>query len=224
MGLKNLPELATVTLILTPTIVREFGYASAHKRGSEEAVDAYEQSIAKNFRSTVRARSVTEFETRWKNAVPRYSRVYDEILRTYLGELGSSNFRLAYIGALSHAHSEFENLSNRVYDLTGLYRRHVADSINFSGNYDEIFEHAEAGELERADTLLRESNYGITLLYLLLNTNIGGPLWIALTTKKRIEDRLGKLENAFRLPVRAPLSGSLKVLGGDVEFLVGKRK
>ena len=71
------------------------------------------------------------------------------------------------------------------------------------------------------NALLRESNYGITLLYLLLSGEVPGPLWIILKAKDRTHESLAEIERTFRLPAENRLSGSLS---GEFDFFLDARR
>jgi hypothetical protein len=212
---------ATMTLIFTPNLVKEFGRGSLHQDASDTATDAYTQALQTSFKPIARAKSVPEFEERWSKAIIRYAKVYDVILRNFIERLGPSHFRLQYIKSITQTQRDLQKLSIAVHDLSDLYQRHVADSVNIATNYGEIFQNNEPQKLDRVNALLRESNYGITLLYLLLSGELTGPLWIILKVKDRTHESLAEIERTFRLPTESRLSGSLK---GDFDFFLDARR
>jgi len=209
-----------MTLIFTPNLVREFGRKSLREDTADTAVDVYTQALQTTFKPTARAKSVPEFEERWSKAIVRYAKIYDIILRSYIERLGPSHFRLQYIKSITQTQHDFQKLSIAIHDLSDLYQRHVADSINIATHYDEIFQNYEPQTLDRVNTLLRESNYGITLLYLLLSGDISGPLWVILKVKDRSHESLAEIERTFKLPTESRLSGSLE---GDFDFFLDPR-
>jgi hypothetical protein len=211
---------AAMTLIFTPNLVREFGRKSLREDTADTAVDVYTQALQTTFKPTARAKSVPEFEERWSKAIVRYAKIYDIILRSYIERLGPSHFRLQYIKSITQTQHDFQKLSIAIHDLSDLYQRHVADSINIATHYDEIFQNYEPQTLDRVNTLLRESNYGITLLYLLLSGDISGPLWVILKVKDRSHESLAEIERTFKLPTESRLSGSLE---GDFDFFLDPR-
>jgi hypothetical protein len=211
---------AAMTLIFTPTLVRDFGRGSVLGGAADAAIDAYTQALQTSFQPTARAKSVPEFEERWSKAVVRYAKIYDIILRSYNEGLGPSHFRLQYIKSITQTQHDFQKLSIAVHDVSELYQRHVADSVNIASNYDEIFQNNTSQKLDRLNALLRESNYGITLLYLLLSGEVAGPLWVILKAKDRTQESLAEIERSFRLPTENRLSGSLR---GDFDFFVDAR-
>jgi len=209
-----------MTLIFTPNLVREFGRKSLREDTADTAVDVYTQALQTTFKPTARAKSVPEFEERWSKAIVRYAKIYDIILRSYIERLGPSHFRLQYIKSITQTQHDFQKLSIAIHDLSDLYQRHVADSINIATHYDEIFQNYEPQTLDRVNTLLRESNYGITLLYLLLSGDISGPLWVILKVKDRSHESLAEIERTFKLPTESRLSGSLE---GNFDFFLNPR-
>jgi len=211
---------AAMTLIFTPNLVREFGRKSLREDTADTAVDVYTQALQTTFKPTARAKSVPEFEERWSKAIVRYAKIYDIILRSYIERLGPSHFRLQYIKSITQTQHDFQKLSIAIHDLSDLYQRHVADSINIATHYDEIFQNYEPQTLDRVNTLLRESNYGITLLYLLLSGDISGPLWVILKVKDRSHESLAEIERTFKLPTESRLSGSLE---GNFDFFLNPR-
>jgi hypothetical protein len=211
---------AVMTLIFTPNLVKEFGRASLREGTADTAIDVYTQAIQTTFKPTARAKSVLEFEERWSKAIVRYAKLYNVILRSYIERLGHSHFRLEYIKSITQAQHDFQKLSLAVHDLSDLYQRHVADSINIATNYDEIFQNNEPQKLDRVNALLRESNYGITLLYLILSGEVPGPLWVILKAKDQTHESLAEIERTFRLQTESRLSGSLK---GDFDFFLDAR-
>jgi hypothetical protein len=165
---------------------------------------------------------VSEFEERWRKGIVRYAKIYDTILRSYIEGLGPSHFRLQYIKSITQTQKDLQKLSIAVHDLSELYQRHVADSVNIATRYDEIFQNNAPHKLDRLNALLRESNYGITLLYLLLSGEVPGPLWIILKAKDRTHESLAEIERTFRLPTTENrLSGSLR---GDFDFFLDTRR
>ncbi len=122
--------------------------------------------------------------------------------------------------SITQAQKELQKLSTAVHDLSELYQRHFANSVNVATHYDEIFQNGAPHTLDRLNALLRESNYGITLLYLLLSGEVPGPLWIILKAKDRTHDSLAEIERTFRLPTENRLSGSLR---GDFDFFLDAR-
>jgi hypothetical protein len=69
---------AAMTLIFTPTLVREFGNG-ALGGASDAAIDAYTHALQTSFQPTARAKSVPEFEERWSKGIIRYAKIYDTI-------------------------------------------------------------------------------------------------------------------------------------------------
>jgi hypothetical protein len=122
-----------------------------------------------------------------------------------------------YIKSITQTQKDLQKLSIAVHDLSELYQRHVANSVNIATHYDEIFQNDAPHTLDRLNALLRESNYGITLLYLLLSGEVPGPLWIILKAKDRTHERLEEIEKTFRLPTENRLAGSLR---GDFDFFL----
>jgi hypothetical protein len=212
---------AAMTVIFTPNLVKEFGRAFLNEDTADTALDVYTQALQTSFKSTARAKSVPEFEERWSRGIVRYAKIYDVILRSYIERLGPSHFRSQYIKSITQTQSDFQKLSIAVHDLSDLYQRHVADSINIATNYDEIFRNNEPQKVDRVNALLRESNYGITLLYLLLSGEVPGPLWVILKAKDRTHESLAEIERTFKLPTESRLSGSLE---GDFDFFLDPRR
>ena len=212
---------AAMTLIFTPTLVREFGNGSVLGGAADAAIDAYTHALQTSFQPTARAKSVPEFGERWSKGIIRYAKIYDTILRGYVEGLGPSHFRLQYIKSITQTQKDLQKLSIAVHDLSALYQRHVADSVNIATHYDEIFQNDAPHTLDRLNALLRESNYGITLLYLLLSGDVPGPLWIILKTKDRTRESLEEIERTFRVPTENRLSGSLS---GDFDFFLDARR
>jgi len=210
-----------MTLVLTPNLFEWFGRGSLRKSAADAAVEMFRDSLQTMFRPTAKAKSVSEFEEKWQKAATRYAKAYDMILRAYIKQLGPSLFRVEYIKAITQTLRELEKLSIAVHDLNQLYQRHVADSINIATNYDEIFQNNDPQKLERLNNLLRESNYGITFLSLLLSGNVPGPMWVILETKDRTHARLAEIEQSFKLPKENQLLGSLK---GDFDFFLNKTR
>jgi hypothetical protein len=95
-------------------------------------------------------------------------------------------------------------------DICELYRRHIADSTNIATNYDEIFKTNPPQALNRVEMWLRESNYGITFMFLFLTGEFSGPLWVLLTANDRIHESLDKVEKGLKFPQTRQLSGSLE--------------
>jgi hypothetical protein len=226
MPTEKLNRLATVSLILTPEALERFGKifpdAGISMYTAAPAKELYTESIQRSFAPTSKARTLPEFNERWSKGIVRYSKAYNSILDVFIRELGPSRFRVAYLKAISETHGEFEKLSIAVSDITDMYRRHVANSINIATNFDEVMEDNEPEAINRADALLRESNFGITLMFLLLTGKVSSPMWILLNCSDRIRQSLTNAERTLRLPSGTPkLSGSLRFEEGVIDLFPG---
>jgi hypothetical protein len=215
---------ATMTLVLTPHLVRNFGASLRHDAASENAwptaIALYSESLKKNFTLTTRSRSVPEYGERWNRGIVRYSQAYDQILRGFIEVLGPSTFKLAYLKAITEVQNEFDHVSLAIHDLRELNRRHIAYSMNIASNYDAIFESSNSEVLHRLSLLMRSSNFGLTLLFLLLSGEISGPSWVLFATHDRTRESLAEIESSFRLPMDPEqIGGSLKIRQGDLSFL-----
>jgi hypothetical protein len=216
-----------MSLVLTPSVVSHFGRAFQREGSSNEgfdvAIDLYEDSVQKAFTPTAKARSLSALDERWTKAVIRYTKTYDRILDAYLRELGPSYFRLAYLKAIPEAQDEFKKLTIAVNDISELYRRHLADSINIATNYEELIQATSPDALNRSNELLRRSNYGITLIVLLLNGTLAAPLWILLSAHDRTRQDLSELEADLGLPTGTRLSNSFKLPEGVLDLFSDER-
>jgi len=229
MPTEKLNRLATVSLILTPTVIERFGeifLGAGISTDLDSSVDQlYSASIQRNFVPTTKARTVSEFNERWRNGIARYSKTYNSILDIFIHFLGPDRFRIAYLKAISETQLEFQKLSIAVSEITELYRRHVADSINIATNYDEVVEANQPQALDRVDALLRESNFGITLMFLLLTGKVTSSMWILLSCSDRTRQCLADIESAVTLPSGTPkLSGSLRFEEGALDLFPSQGK
>jgi len=218
-------RLGTATLILTPKVVERFG--ATYRVDSSLLVSVgglYEEALRKSFRPVARLRSVADFEARARRAVVSYSKQYDEILRNYEGALGSSRFKLEYLKQITEVSKELRDLPFASLDLSELFRRHVACCVNAAVNYEELFE-SDSNKVYRVDVLLRTTNYGLTLLVLLLDGRLTGPLWIMgelrILTSRALEE-LGSIPEIRAKP--GQMSGSLIFAEGELDVTPEIRK
>lgn len=211
-------QISVMTLIFTPETVGEFGRklrpAVAHSRVKV----LYEDALDRSFRPVSRAKSVPEFKERWKRGSIRYWETLEEMLELLLSELGPSGFRLAYLRQISAISKRFEELPFGVHDLSGLLRRHLACSTNLASNYEALFA-SYKNRAERATSLLRSTNYGITFLYLNLSRNLTSPSWVFLEANDRVlaaikdcESTLAGYESDYQL------AGSLKISDQELDL------
>jgi hypothetical protein len=215
---------ATMTLVLTPHMVRNFGGGLWHSRERQHAAwtsaaDLYGETLQTSFGLITRSKSVREYRARWNRAVVRYSQAYDQILKGFIQVLGSSTFELAYLKAIAEVQGEFDGISFAIQDLRELNRLHIAYSVNIASSYEALVQSSAPEFLERLNELLRSSNFGLTLLFLLLSGHISGPSWILLATHRHTQESLAKIEQSFKVPIADKVGGSLKIRDGNLGFL-----
>jgi hypothetical protein len=217
-------QIATWSLVLTPRGIRKFGRRFVTQPVASDAVDTpwdlFQNAIREGFLPIATARSAQAFDASWENAVIRYSEIYDRILDFYIRELGPTHFRLAYLKAIAEPLREFEDLSAAINDLAELYQRHVADSINVATNSEYFFQTLSGETFNRINTRLRQTNYGITFLFLLLTGEVHGPMWVFQAVHDRTQRCLGEVEVHFESPISSrQVFNSLKFPEGAVDDL-----
>ena len=214
-----------MTLVLTPRVVQNFGVSLRRQGGVSESAWAiagqlYQESLKKSFTPTTRSKTAPEYRERWDRAVARYSQIYDQILRVFVDALGPSSFKLAYLKAITEVQSEFDRVSLALHDLRELNRRHIAYSMNIASHYDALLESSDIQVLDRLNVLLRSTNFGITLLFLLLAGDVSGPSWVLLATHDRTRESLTEIERNFHISLEPhQIGGSLKIREGDLGSL-----
>jgi len=223
MKLSQTLPVATMTLILTSRAVKNFG-RSFREGASSTAIGLYQQAIDKCFRPTVRPRFEPHFQVKWNKRVARYARIYDQVLQTFLSELGPSWFKLEYVKQLTSVGKELGEIGSTAHDVSELFRRHVVCCLKLGISHDLMFEQ-HPSKLEKAMDFLWESNYGITLLILLLQRELSSSLRVILDVNARTNDALSATERI--LPVadeKYRLSGSLEISEGNLDVPNEKAK
>jgi hypothetical protein len=212
----------TATLILTPKLIHRFGSVFRAELRVESALlsvsDLYQEALKESLLPVTKSKSVPEFEVRAKKGILTYSKRYDEILYKCASALGESRFKLEYVKQITEVDKEFRDLHFASLDLIRLFRRHVACCTNAATNYEELFE-SDVNKLYTVDLLLRTSNYGLTVLVLLLNGTLAGPLWVTMELQRLTSDALYQMESMPELRIQqSQLSGSLVFAEGDLDL------
>jgi hypothetical protein len=221
--MSNEAIFATTTLVLTPGLLQDFGGIQNRKRITGDpwsrAVELYNDSKKKNFELVIRSKTVDKFEKRWTRGVTSYAQTYDQILRCFSDALGPSAFKLAYQRAMASSHSEMKHVLFAVQDISEAYRLHFSHSINVATHHDQIFAMSDPAILYNLESRLRASNYGVTLLFLMLSGNIPGPLWVVFKSRELIEQALSQIDDTFKPPDESiKVGGSLRIRTGDLTF------
>lgn len=223
-----LGRIGTVTLILTPKLIQRFGSAfRGHPRVGSVLLslgDLYRKAQKEGLLPVTKSRSVPDFHARAKRGILTYSRQYDEILHRWADILGESRFKLEYVKQIANIDEELRSLPLASFDLISLFRRHVTCCTNAAAHSDELFE-SDENKLYRVDLLLRTSNFGVTVLVLLLNGTLTGPLWIMMELQRLTSESLDGLESIPEIRTgQNPLSGSLVFAEGDLDLTPENRK
>jgi hypothetical protein len=217
-------RFGTATLILTPKLIHRFG-ATFHVEPSLLSVnDLYQEAVRTSFRPVTKSKSVSDFEARTKKAIITYSKQYNEILYEYAAILGPSRFKLEYIKQIAAISKELSGLPFASLDLSELFRRHVACCTNAAANYEKLFE-SNTNKLYAVDLFLRTTNYGLTLLVLLLEGTLDGSLWIMGELRRLTSDALREMESMPEIHATSDrLSGSLVFVEGNLDLTPETRK
>lgn len=158
-----------------------------------------------------------DFKARIEKSISTYSRQYDDIVYELLAVLGPSRFKIEYLKQITSTSKELENLPFASLDLSELFRRHVACSTNTEARYEELVE--EPDKLEQVNRLLRTSNYGLTLLVLLLDGTLQGPSWLMAELKRVTSGALLKMESMPEVHATpGQLAGSLVIAEGNLDL------
>lgn len=219
----NLPpklKPATVSLVLTPDVIKNFGrgfMTKSAEQARDSALGLFAESVQGDFKPLAQSKSVSAFDNLWLDCGVSYSQVYENILRAYVGSLGDSNFRTAYLRAITQSAKEFENAAaafKPAHDLyvqnLNLYREHLADATNIASNFDEIFAANEPASIDALDAALKRTNFGLTWVFLFLTGHVIAPLWVLGRTTDLIRLDLANLQQRFGLPMDTPrVFGSL---------------
>lgn len=221
-------RVGTFTLILTPKLIQRFGSVFRKEPRVASALlsmsDLYRKALQESLLPVTKSKSVPDFEARLKKGIPAYSKQYDEILREYAGILGESRFKLEYVKQITEIDKELHSLPLASFDSVRLFRRHLTCCTNAAAHYDELFESAE-NKLYRVEHLLRTSNCGLTILVLLLNGILTGPLWVMIELQRVISEALDEMESMPEIHTRQNhLSGSLVFAEGDLDLTSENRK
>lgn len=214
-------RLATATLILTPKLIHRFGRVFRAEFRLETSLlsvsDLYQEAVMKNLLPVARSKSVPDFEDRVRKGMPAYSKRYNDILWECERVLGTSRFKVEYVKQLTETHKELQNLPFASLDLNELFRRHLACCRNAAAHYEELFE-ADSPNLYLVDQLIRTSNYGLTVLVLLLEGALAGPIWIMGELRRLTSEALHKMELMPEIHANpSRLSGSLVFAEGVLD-------
>jgi len=202
-------QMGAVTLIFTRRLIDDFGTTFPDLRTAPTVRKLFEEGLKKNFWPVVRSKSASDFRLRWKKAIISYSQEYDQIYHEYLTWLGPSRFRVEYIKQVTETSKELTGLPFASHDLNELFRRHVANSTNAAARYSELLHHAPQ-KVRAINLLLRTSNYGLTLLVMLLDGELSGPVWVMSECSRRTSEALTGVECMPELRTKnGHLSGSL---------------
>jgi hypothetical protein len=216
-------RLGTATLILTPKLLHRFG-VSFNTPSVFFITELYDSAVRKHFAPLTRSKTVPDFAVRWKKATVNYSKQYDEILHGYAAILGTSRFKLEYVKQITEISKELRSLPFAALDVSELFRRHVMCCTNAAANYDDLFE-SDSKKLYAVDTFLRNTNFGLTLLVLLLDGTLTGPTWIMTEAHRLTSDALRKMESMPELHAKTGnLSGSLIFAEGNLDVTPEGRK
>jgi len=226
--LANAGQLATATIILTPKLIQRFGgLFRADFRvasGLLSISELYQEVLKKCLRPVTKSKSVLDFEIRIHKGIIAYSKQYDEILHEYERVLGLSRFKIEYVKQIAEIDKELRALPFASLDLVELFRRHVACSKNVAANYEELFED-DSDKLHVVDLLLRTTNYSLTVLVLLLDGALTGPLWIMTELRRATENALHEMESMPEIRTKSGrLSGSLVFAEGALDLTPEIRK
>lgn len=214
--------LGTATLILTPKLIGRFG-ASPHSRALLSANSLYEEALNKSFRPVTRSKTVVDFKKRVQKSILSYSKQYDQILYELVTVLGPSRFKVEYVKQITQIGRELHGLPFASLDLSELFRRHVACCMNASANYEQLFE--EDSKLDEVESLLRTTNFGLTLLLLVLDGVLSGSIWIMSELKSVTSSALQQMESMPEMRVQAgQLAGSLIIAEGELDLISDPRK
>lgn len=221
-------RIGTVTLILTPKLIQRFGGIVRKEPRLVSALlsvsELYQKAMEESLLPVMKSKSVPDFEIRARKGLLTYSRQYDEILHWYISILGESRFKLEYVKQITEIDKELRALPFASLDLVRLFHRHMACCTNAATHYDELFE-SDTNKLYRIDLLLRTSNYGLTLLVLLINRKLTGPLWVMMELQQLTSDALEEMESMPEIhATEKRLSGSLVFAEGEIDFTPESRK
>lgn len=221
-------QLAAATLILTPKLIHRFGRVFRAEFRLESNLlsvgDLYQDAVTKSLLPVTKSRSVPEFEDRASKGVLAYSKRYNEILWECERILGTSRFKVEYVKQLTEVHKELQNLPFASLDLIDLFRRHLACCRNAGASYEELFE-TNSPNLYVIDQLIRSSNYGLTVLVLLLEGTLVGPIWVMAELRRLTSEALHKMELMPEIRANSTrLSGSLVFAEGVLDLTPETRK
>lgn len=213
---------ATATLILTPKLIHRIGAAFRMEFRVESGLlsisDLYQEALKKSLLPVTKSKSVPDFEGRVRNGLLFYSKYYDGILYECERILGASRFKLEYVKQIAELYKEFRDLPFASLDIIELFRRHVVCCKNAAAAYEELFENS-SHKLYTVDLLLRTTNYGLTVLVLLLDGTLTGSLWIMAELQRLTSDALREMESMPEIRKNTgQLSGSLVFTEGDLDL------
>ncbi len=207
----------TAALILTPKVMDRFG-AACHPAKWACVDNLYQDAARKSFQRVIRARSVSDFAARIKKSIPIYAKQYDDILYQLIAILGPSRFEIEYIKQVTKISKELSILPFGALDLSELFRRHFVCCNNTAASYEELLE-AGTVKLEKVGLLLRTTNYGLTLMVLLLEGALQGPVWMMGELEHLTSRALREMEAMPEIRTKpSDLEGSMVMLDSNLDL------